>query len=370
MKAPRFLPRLSFSQVPKPRKSSKLSTHSKEKIFWPNLKNSWDLQRDLRQPPAKISVRNLQAILRVGRDAWGREGQVQPVLISATVSLRQPFDTASVQDEVTQSTINYGTLSIAILEAAHKFHDRGSAPTIDGSLSTVSDLISTIEQRIAPKVGEAPDALIQRSLVSSLELEITLPKALLNSTTGVSRTSATLFDALNEQEYRGMSVVLRDLRVSTLIGLNPNERLAKQLVIANIELDLWVTKQDIYNELEQIVVKTMEESSFQTLESLASHLAWKISRYIVYPHFVKHFEVREMNDPSFHFPCIKIGLSKPTAVTLADTPVVEICVDSRELFARAPPCAVSLPFPLQGPVEEWIKEHDPEGSKKNPVLGG
>ncbi len=174
----------------------------------------------------------------------GREGNVQPVLVSAVVSLRQPFGTASVQDKVNESTIHYGTLSRAILEATREFHDKGSASINDGNLSTVKDLISHIEKKLAPQEEQDPDILLDRSLVSSLELEVTLPKALLNSTTGVSRTSTILFDALGErrkyqQEYRGMSVVLRDLRVATLIGVNSNERLAKQLVIANIELDLW-----------------------------------------------------------------------------------------------------------------------------------
>lgn len=68
-------------------------------------------------------------------------------------------------------------------------------------------------------------------------------------------------------------------------------------------------------------------------------------------------------------PRIKISLSKPTAVTLADAPVVEILVDSRVMLDRAPPSLTVIPFPLQGRLDEWIKKIDPVGLEKDPVLG-
>ena len=238
---------------------------SDAEIFWPNVKNSWEVFIAVGQPPAKISVRNLQAIIRIGKDAWGREGKVQPVLISATVSLRKPFATASVQDAVTKSTVHYGTLSKAILEATQDFPNQGGQSETHGKMASVKDLMRCIEDRLAPKkqlVGREgkSEGLLDRDLVSSLELEITLPKALLSSTTGVSRISTILFDELGErrgyeQEYWGMSLVLRNLQLSTLIGVNSNERLAKQIVIVNIELDVWTTERDVYNELEDVAVK-------------------------------------------------------------------------------------------------------------------
>ena len=68
-------------------------------------------------------------------------------------------------------------------------------------------------------------------------------------------------------------------------------------------------------------------------------------------------------------PRIKISLSKPTAVTLADAPIVEILVDSSVMLDRAPPSLTVIPFPLQGRLHEWIKEIDPLGLEKDPVLG-
>ena len=65
-----------------------------------------------------IQVNNLQTNLKVGTDAWGRAGKLQPALISATVSLLQDFGTAAMGDDVDQSTIHYGILSKEILKVA------------------------------------------------------------------------------------------------------------------------------------------------------------------------------------------------------------------------------------------------------------
>ena len=240
---------------------------------WPNLRNSWTIKEAAGEPHGKISVRNLQAIIRIGRDAWGREGKLQPVLISATVSLRKPFEYASVQDTVNSSTVHYGVLSKAILEAVQHFHDKGGASTKEGKPSTVKALMDHIAGHLTscsldgahsfnPLALEDHKPLLDRQIVSSLDLKVTLPKALLNSTTGVSRCGTIVFDVrfldpkLNpnkiEDNY-AMSLVLHDVRVPTIIGVNSNERLAKQLVVANIEIDEWITERDLHNELEELV---------------------------------------------------------------------------------------------------------------------
>jgi dihydroneopterin aldolase len=242
---------------------------------WPNLKNSWAIKEAAGEPQAKISVRNLQTTIHIGRDAWGREGKLQPALISVTVSLRKPFEYASVQDTVNSSTVHYGILSKTILEAVQEFHDKGGVSTKEGKSSTMKALMDHIAGHLTsysldgapnsnPLVLESHKPLLDRKLVSWLNLKVTLPKALLNSTTGVSRSGAIVFDVrfldpsfnLNRiVDNHAMSLVLHDLRVSALVGVNSNERLARQLVIANIEIDEWITERDLYNELEELVYK-------------------------------------------------------------------------------------------------------------------
>lgn len=87
----------------------------------PQLIHTWDLIQAVGKPHSVVRVRNLQTSLIVGTDAWGRKGKNQPVLISASASLRNPFESASSEDAVTGSTIHYGIMSKAILGACKLF---------------------------------------------------------------------------------------------------------------------------------------------------------------------------------------------------------------------------------------------------------
>jgi hypothetical protein len=65
---------------------------------------------------------------------------------------------------------------------------------------------------------------------------------------------------------------------------------------------------------------------------------------------------------------MKICLEKPTAVTLADAPVVELLIDSAKIL-RLNNHAKTPPFPLQGRLDEWIRGNDPKGLENDPALG-
>jgi hypothetical protein len=61
------------------------------------------------------------------------------------------------------------------------------------------------------------------------------------------------------------SLKLEDIKIPTLIGLNPCERLAKQMIIATVEIDPYVVAgQDHYNELEQIIVKVSNPEALKS----------------------------------------------------------------------------------------------------------
>jgi dihydroneopterin aldolase len=221
------------------------------------LQTVWELAQTAGEPHSVIRVRNLQTSLKVGKDAWGGEGKLQPVLISATVSLRKPFESASTEDAVTKSTVHYGILSKAILDACTKFSEGNSAVlTLRAFLTS---LLVHLTESSPPTIPVIPKAILR-----SLEVKITLPKASLIGT-GVSLTSALTYNAKNDGISAGSSVLaLHELRIPTLIGVNPNERLAKQIVVANIQLDPWVSEKDVYNELEEIVVKAWSIHIFRS----------------------------------------------------------------------------------------------------------
>lgn len=226
------------------------------------LKTSWQLAAAAGEPHTTIRVRNLQAVVEVGRDAWGRAGKAQPVLISATLSLRAPFDEASAADSVNnKSTVHYGILSKAILEAAESFRTESTGhTTVRALLNHISRHLTgeciTIEP-VPPAAANPHHPVVDRSVMTSLKLEVLLPKASLIGS-GASLSGTTLYASSGACKAYSMSLKLHGLRIPTLIGVNPNERLAKQIVVANVELEPWASdspSSDSYNEFEEIVVK-------------------------------------------------------------------------------------------------------------------
>ncbi|KAK3360010.1 hypothetical protein B0T25DRAFT_534512 [Lasiosphaeria hispida] len=103
--------------------------------------------------------------------------------------------------------------------------------------------------------------------IPSLLLTITLPKASLLGS-GVSLTATSVFG--EPAPLSAVALRLDSLRVPTLVGVNSNERLAKQIV--------WTSK-DFYTELETLVVQFWD---------------------------------------------IHVRMEKPTAVPLADCPILEV----------------------------------------------
>jgi hypothetical protein len=104
----------------------------------------------------------------------------------------------------------------------------------------------------------------------------------------------------------------------------------------------------------------MEESSFETLESLATHLSKRIIKHWIFPYTSK--------EP---FANVKISLVKPSATTFADAPVVTITRSSNpaadgtaktlweEWLSWNTGVETRLPFPHQGRFDSWIYDNFP-----------
>jgi dihydroneopterin aldolase len=235
------------------------------------LQTSWAVAQEAGEAHSSIRVTNLQTSLPVAKDAWGRQGKLQPVLISASVSLREPFSSASSSDTVTNSTIHYGILSKAILESCQRyteiFNSSGSA-NVGCTMEFLTQFIhlflthSVVQGDLEPYyLRVVNDIVLPPKLLNSLELVIKLPKASLIGNAVSFRYHLTY--KIDGQGPDKFSSVLRlhDLRIPTLVGVNPNERLAKQILVVNVELDPWI-KEESYNELEEIVVKVLISPSF------------------------------------------------------------------------------------------------------------
>jgi hypothetical protein len=75
------------------------------------------------------------------------------------------------------------------------------------------------------------------------------------------------------------------------------------------------------------LMQAISESEFNTLESLTSYLTTKIIQEFLSKY---DFEKETGND----YPRLRIILEKPTAVTFADAPAVEVFVDTNPTSSK------------------------------------
>lgn len=224
------------------------------------MKTSRETRAMAGEPPATIRVNNIQAFYEGPQDAWGRPDRPQPVSASVEVFLAKPFSLSSSQDVIEADTVHYGQLSkviIALLDPSQiEPEDHPSLVSVVYKLwSGLSGIPFLDDISGTPNTG-----FLKAGSFRYLSVSLKLPKASLVGD-GVSITySAYMRDDLQGHPYSAMAVMssvlkIHDLRVPTLIGINANERQARQTVIANIEIDNWLVYEDVYCSIEAVVVK-------------------------------------------------------------------------------------------------------------------
>lgn len=163
----------------------------------------------------KIILKNLKFDLAVGFDAWRRYGKPQPVSVNLEIHPRSNFEAAAAQDDVSLS-LDYGKLYKSIAATLAN----------SGPHQTIHVLIDQLAQ-LMPEYA-------------FLDIDILFPKALLqvnggllyrlqvdNSTLGVMTPSLTL-------DVKGIAC-------SCIIGVNPHERLYKQSLSMDISFPVITT---------------------------------------------------------------------------------------------------------------------------------
>lgn len=261
---------------------------SKGRRYSYDRRNTIRFHEQVGAPHSVISVRNLYFSGKVGKDAWGRKDIAQPVLLSAKVSLENPFSSAAKEDDVDQSTVHYGVLSKELLNSSARYErlevgfgklgsimdfvaflisDLTGSRMFGSSRSiTFSNWAHSQEKREQHLLGER-DCGLSRAY-RMLEVSALLPKAtLLGEGVSVTMKLANL-GPIHTHPNPILAIVLRlhNLQVATIVGINPNERLSKQNVVANIELDGYgpclinrgegeYPFHDDYEKLEQLVTK-------------------------------------------------------------------------------------------------------------------
>ncbi|KAI1093699.1 hypothetical protein F5B19DRAFT_117242 [Rostrohypoxylon terebratum] len=308
------------------------------------LVSSWRARADAGEPVAVVRVRNLQASIAVGRDAWGRAGVLQPVLLSSEVSFARPFSGAgdASADALDEGTVHYGSLSKTLLASLEMWGTGRGGEMEAMEAPRTADVLELLWVRMTGRVVDGSrvalplDQLpfLDAAKLRSLVLTIALPKASLLGA-GVSITTTASFreefvgkggdekvkgqeqvQSKNPLKSYSRSLRIQGLHVPTLIGVNSNEREAKQMVVADVEIDRYDAVEDVHSDLEKIIVETIEASSFQTLEALASHVANRI---------LSDFKIGDNPAPMKERGWkVRVCLEKPIAVPFAECPSVEV----------------------------------------------
>ena len=181
-----------------------------------------------------ISVRNLQCIVPAGVDVWGRKKE-QPVLVTSTLHLAKPFDSAASADSLDSSTVHYGILSKDILRELKSIGTHVDTATLAGH----------VHAQTVKTSGNAP--------VEAIVAEVFYPKGSMLGD-GAGWTSA----AFNDAQAVSCTLYLRNVRVPCLIGVNANERLQKQPLIINLWIERVTWKRsDDYPALEKVLVEVI-----------------------------------------------------------------------------------------------------------------
>ena len=161
-----------------------------------------------------ILINRLHAHTVVGSDCWGKK-RPQPLVVSVrlSTSLQRPAETDDIQH-----TVNYGTLYKSITSELGGLQDEKDVPC------TLADIANGIIARcITPLITQLETS------EPILTIHIEAPKTLLS---GALWGYEIQTQGLNQHHYK---YFVKDLRISVIIGVNPPERLSKQVVELDIE---------------------------------------------------------------------------------------------------------------------------------------
>lgn len=223
--------------------------------------------------PATVRVKNLQATIIGPQDAWGRHDRPQPITVSAAVTFESPFNATSSGDALSLDTLHYGFLAKAILTALEECSNKPDIQTLEDVLDYAWKQLSHMSLKTLTMDGTiaAGEPLVDCKRAFSMQLTATLPKASLTGS-GVSLSATTIFHhdmGRNLVPRASRLARIHDVRLSILIGVNPNEREAKQVVIANIDIDGAISDKDLWT-VEKVMVDVSGRSSVKRLKPEAN----------------------------------------------------------------------------------------------------
>ncbi|CAG8584448.1 3735_t:CDS:1 [Funneliformis caledonium] len=209
----------------------------------------------------KIIIKDLEVHNIIGVDSWERVKK-QPIIINLTIyaNISQAGNTDHLQ-----YSINYGTVTKVVT----KFSEESSFKSIEALADAIAKLCITEFDTTRVNIRlEKPKALLHAKCAG---VEITRTKDDYSESPKIT----------GENEYSD-KIFVRDLKLNSIIGINPWEREEKQSVIVNLtiyprhkaESDKdHVIKPHNYRTIVRTISKHVEESKYKTIEAFATSVA-------------------------------------------------------------------------------------------------
>lgn len=217
------------------------------------LQTSWETQFAAGEPAATIHLQNYQLTVRGPQDCWGRINQPLPALVSVQVAKSTPFADSAAGDSVRPDTVHYGKLSKYLQSLFDGLETVPEGRRLADLAGVLCERLAGLQVREGVVVKEL-QPFLERSSFKYLKVTVHLPKSSLLGN-GVSLTAAVSMNDNGVPQARSLTLRIHDLRVPVLIGVNEHEKKTKQIMLVNVEVDKWVTREDEYRQLEAVVTK-------------------------------------------------------------------------------------------------------------------
>lgn len=190
-----------------------------------------------------IYLRNLHLNAAIGPDRWHRSGKEQPVILSLRIT--HNVVEAAAKDDV-DKTLNYGMLCKEVTQFVSGYQG-------NWALNTCAHEVGMMARAWAEKDMEGE--------VKDIKVDLFLPKGALRVEGGVGiEWSMKGYQAMDE------TLVVKELRVPCIIGVNAHERVEKQMVV--IDLRMTDVRREDFELNGQSMVMAVVEVSQQSYDML------------------------------------------------------------------------------------------------------
>jgi len=247
-----------------------------------------------------VFVDTLHVSANIGPDCWDRD-RSQPIDISVYLHLKESyFDRAGASDNVLDS-VDYSDLTKKISNFI-KDKSESETPSFNGP----DELIKVVAERAFDLAREAAEAV---------RVTVGAPKMILLAA-GFSVDITIVND--QSKSISSKRVLIKDLVLPVIIGVNPAERKSKQRVKVNIIFHENTSSASTVVNYQQVVAQLCQEiesSSYLTLEAFVMHI------------------LKTSCMSSDRIEAVTARAQKPSALSFAESSGVEI-TRKRNAFAR------------------------------------